>query len=160
MAKRLIPVLVLLLLAAGVQTLIPLISGDLTIANPYLAVLVPLAMRSGKMGGVLWGAILGTVSDAYFSPFVGFHGLAFCVLGYVLGWMGGKLLIGGILPMAIFAWAAYVLDAAAVAGLYLLLGLPLASPFWVFVLLGSLITAALTALFEPVARRLYRKDQG
>jgi rod shape-determining protein MreD len=157
LARRLVPALLLLLLAAGVQTLIPLISGDLTIANPYLAVLVTLAMRSGKMGGVLWGALLGVVSDAYFSPFVGFHGLTFCILGYALGWLGTKLLIGGVFPMAFFSWMATILDGAAVAGLFLLLGLPLASGFWIQILLGSLITAALTALYEPLARRLFRK---
>ncbi len=157
MAKRLIPVLLLLLLAVGIQTLIPLISGELTIANPYLAVLVTLAMRGGRLGGVVWGTFLGLVSDAYFSPYIGFHGMTFCVIGYLLGWLGSKLLITGILPMAFFAWGAYVADAAAVAGLYRLLGLPLASPFWISVLLGSLITATLAAIFELPARRLFRK---
>lgn len=158
MARRLIPILLLLLLSAGVQTLIPLVSGFLTIANPYLAVLVLLAMRSGKMGGVLWGALLGTVSDAYFSPFVGFHGFTFCIIGYVLGYIGSKLLVQGVLPIAFFAWCAYLADSATVAGLYQLLGLPLATPFWVPVLLGSMITAGLAALFELVARRIFPKD--
>lgn len=157
MVRRLIPILLVLLLSVAVQTLIPLISGSLTIANPYLAVLVLLAMRSGTMGGVLWGAFLGTVSDAYFSPFVGFHGLTFCVIGYALGYLGSKLLLQGVLPIAFFAWCAYLADSASVAGLYQLLGLPLAAPFWVPVLLGSLITAGLAALFELVARRIFPK---
>lgn len=158
MARRLIPILLLLLLSAGVQTLIPLVSGSLTIANPYLAVLILLAMRSGKMGGVLWGALLGIVSDAYFSPFVGFHGLSFCLIGYVLGYLGGHLLIQGVLPIAFFAWCAYIVDSVVVAGLYQLLGLPLATPFWVPVLLGSIITAGLAVLFELVARRIFPRD--
>lgn len=153
-----IAILALLLLATAVQTLIPLISGSLTIANPYLAILVTLAMRSDKMGGVLWGAALGAASDAYFSPFIGFHGLTFSILGYCLGYLGSKLLVQGGAPMALFAWVSYILDAAGVAGLYLLLGLPLAGPIWVPVLLGSLLTAALAAIFEPAARKLYPKD--
>lgn len=157
MVKRLIPVLILVLIAVGVQTLIPLISGDLTIANPYLAVLVTLGMRTGRMGGVLWGAVLGLVSDAYFSPYIGFHGLTFCLIGYILGWLGSKLLVSGVLPMALFAWGAYVVDAGSVAGLYRLLGLPLASPFWIPVLLGSILTAAFAAVFEIPARRLFKK---
>ncbi len=158
MARRLIPPLVLLLLAVGLQTLIPLVSGSLTIANPFLALLVSLAMRTGRMGGVLWGAGLGLVSDAYFSPFLGFHGLSFCILGYLLGWLGSKLLVQSVLPMFLFTLFASVLDSAAVAGLYLLLGLPLASPLWIPVLLGSILTALIEAILEPVARRLYRKD--
>ena len=158
MARRLVPILLLLLIAAGVQTLIPLVSGSLTIADPYLAVLVLLAMRSGKMGGILWGALLGTVSDAYFSPFVGFHGLAFCLIGYILGFLGSQLLVQDVLPIAFFAWCAYIVDSLVVAGLYLLLGLPLAAPFWVPVLLGSIITAGLAALLELVARRIFPKD--
>jgi rod shape-determining protein MreD len=155
--RRLIPPLVLLLLAVGLQTLIPLASGALTIANPYLALLVTLGIRSGKMGGLLWGAGLGLLSDAYFSPFLGFHGLSFCVIGYLLGWLGGKLLVQSVLPMTLFTLCASVLDAAAVAGLYLLLGLPLASPLWIPVLLGSILTALIEAVLEPVARRLYRR---
>jgi len=158
LARRLIPPLLLLLLTVGIQTVLPLVSDSLTIANPYLALLVTLAMRSGRMGGVLWGAGLGIVSDAYFSPFLGFHGLSFCILGYLLGWLGSKLLVQGVLPMALFALCAYAVDSAAVAGLYLLLGLPLASPLWIPVLLGALITAGLQAFLEPIARRLYRKD--
>jgi rod shape-determining protein MreD len=158
-AKRLIPPLLLLLLAVGIQTLIPLASGSLTIANPFLALLVTLSMRSGRMGGVLWGAALGLLSDAYYSPFLGFHGLSFCLLGYLLGWLGSKLLVQGVLPMTLFTLCASVLDAGAVAGLYVLLGLPLASPLWVPVLLGSILTALIEALIEPVARRLYRGDR-
>lgn len=159
MGKRLIPVLLLVLTAVVVQTLIPLVSGTLTIANPYLAVLVILALRSGRTGGMLWGALLGVVSDAYFLPYVGFHGMAFTVVGYFVGWMGSRLMIQGILPVAFFAFAAHVLDASVVSALYLLLRLPLASPIWVPALLGALLTAGLAAVFEPLARRLFPKDK-
>ncbi len=158
MGRKAIVALALLLTAVAVQTLLPLASGDLTIANPYLALLVVLALRTGKMGGVLWGAALGVLSDAYFLPYVGFHGLAFTLAGYLLGWLGSKLLIQGVLPVACFAVGAHLLDVALVTGLYLLLGLPLASPIWLPGLLGSLITGAMAALFEPAARRFYPRE--
>lgn len=158
MGRKVVVASVLLLAAVLVQTLLPLISGGLTIANPYLALLVVLALRTGKLGGVLWGAALGALSDAYFLPYVGFHGLAFTVVGYLLGWLGSQLLIQGVLPVACFAVGAHLLDAALVAGLYLLLGLPLASPLWVPALGGSLLTGALAAFFEPAARRFYPKE--
>jgi cell shape-determining protein MreD len=156
MLKKITPVLVLLLIALAVQTLLPLISGELTIANAFLALLVVLSVRGGKEAGVIWGALLGGLSDAYFSlPYIGFHGAAFTVLGYILGWIGSKVVIRGVVPLAFFAGTTYVLDAAVVSLLYLLLSLPLASPLILLVLLGSGITAALAAALEAVARRLY-----
>jgi cell shape-determining protein MreD len=155
MLKRLTPVLVLVLITVALQTLLPLVSGDLTIANPFLALLVVLALRGGKVSGMLWGALLGGVSDAYFLPFVGFHGAAFTVAGYVLGWVGSKVVIRGVLPLAFFGGVTYLWDAGVVSLLYLMLRLPIASPFLVPVLLGAVITAALAAALEAVARRLY-----
>jgi cell shape-determining protein MreD len=155
MLKRLTPVLVLLLITVALQTLLPLVSGDLTIANPFLALLVVLALRGGKVSGMLWGALLGGVSDAYFLPFVGFHGAAFTVAGYVLGWVGSKVVIRGVLPLAFFGGVAYLWDAGVVSLLYLTLALPIASPFLVPVLLGAAITSALAAALEAVARKLY-----
>lgn len=159
MGKRLIAVLLLVLAAVTLQTLLSLISGALILANPYLALLVVLALRTGRMGGVLWGAALGVLSDAYFLPYIGFHGIAFCLVGYLVGWLGSKLLIQGVFPVVIFTIGAHLLDAGIVAGLYLLLGLPLASPIFLPALIGSLLTAGLAALFEPVARRFYPQEK-
>lgn len=155
MHKRITPVLVLLLITVALQTLLPLVSGDLTIANPFLALLVVLALRGGKVSGMLWGALLGGVSDAYFLPYVGFHGAAFTLAGYVLGWVGSKVVIRGVLPLAFFGGVTYLWDAGVVSLLYLALGLPIASPFLVPVLLGAAITSALAAALEAVARKLY-----
>ncbi len=159
MRRKLIAVLVLIVLAVVVQTLLPLVSGDLTIASPFLALLTVLSLRQGKLAGVLWGALLGGVSDAYFLPFVGFHGIAFTLAGYLLGWIGNKVVIQGVLPLFFFGWGAYVLDAAVVALLYRMLGLPLPSPFIVLVLAGSVITALLTAGLEAVASRLWPEER-
>lgn len=155
MLKRITPVLVLLLITVAIQTLLPLVSGDLTIANPFLALLVILALRGGKVSGMLWGALLGGVSDAYFLPYVGFHGVAFTVAGYVLGWIGSKVVIRGVLPLAFFGGVTYLWDAGVVSLLYLALKLPIAAPFLLPVLVGAVITSALAAALEAVARKLY-----
>lgn len=159
MLKRLTPVLVLLLITLVAQTLLPLVSGELTIANPFLALLVILAVRGGKEAGVIWGAVLGGLSDAYYSlPYIGFHGAAFTVAGYLLGWIGSKVVIRGVIPLAFFGAATYVLDAGVVSLLYLLLGLPLAWPILLLVLPGAALTAALAAGLEAVAKRLYPSE--
>lgn len=155
MFKKLTPVLVLVLLAVVVQTLLPLISGSLTIANPFIALLAVLSLRSGKTGGVLWGALLGGLSDAYFLPYVGFHGVALTLAGYVLGWIGTKVVIRGVLPLAIFCAVTYLWDAGVLILLHLMLGLPLASPIVLPILLGTAITSIFAACFEAVARRTY-----
>ena len=155
MLKRITPVLVRLLITVAVQTLLPLVSGDLTIANPFLALLAVLALRGGKVSGMLWGALLRGISDAYFHPNVGFHGAAITVAGYVLGWIGSKVVIRGVLPLAFFGGVTYLWDAGVVSLLYLMLRLPIATPFLIPVLLGAAITAALAATLEAVARKLY-----
>jgi rod shape-determining protein MreD len=159
MRKRFIASLLLLLMAVAVQTLLPLVSGRLTIANPFLALLTVLALRGGKLSGLLWGAFLGALCDAYFLPYVGFHGTAFTLLGYLLGWIGSKVMLQGVVPLAFFGWASYIVDAGLVALLYLLLGLPLAAPFLVPVLLGSLVTGLMAAGFELAARKLFPEER-
>lgn len=158
MRNRILAPLILLALAVGLQALVPLVSGDLTIANPFLALLTVLGLRQGKVPGTLWGAGLGMVSDAYTMPHLGFHGAAFTLIGYLLGWIGSKVVIQGVLPLFFFAVGAYVLDSAAVALLYLLLGLPLPSSLWVFVAAGSLLTGLLASGLEAVAHRLYPRE--
>ena len=159
MSRQIVVTLCLLLGAVLLQTLLPLFWGELTVGNPYLALLVVLGLRSGKAGGVLWGAVLGCVSDAYFMPYIGFHGFSMAVAGYLLGWFGSKFLIRGILPVALFAFGAQLLDTALVAGLHLLLGLPLASPLVIAGVLGALLSGGFAALFEPFARRFYPQER-
>lgn len=158
MRSRLLAPLILLALAVGLQALLPLASGDLTIANPFLGLLTVLGLRQGKVPGTLWGAALGTMSDAYTMPHLGFHGAAFTLIGYLLGWIGSKVVIQGVLPLFFFSAGAYVLDSVAVVLLYLLLGLPLPSSLWVYVAAGSLLTGVLAAGLEAAARRLYPRE--
>ena len=109
---------------------------------------------------MLWGALLGGVSDAYFMPYVGFHGAAMTLVGFLLGLLGSQVVIQGLLPLFFFAAAAYVLDSAAVAALFWLLDLPLPSPFLLSAALGCLFTGLLAAGLEAVAHRLWPEERG
>lgn len=135
--------------------LLPLLSTDLTPANAFLSLLAVLALRQKRLAGVLWGAALGALSDLLLMPQVGYHGFTFTVLGYTLGWLGGKMVISGFATLFTLTALAVVLDAAAVTALMALLErLPSWADLWPPVAASALITPSLALALEGVYRRL------
>jgi rod shape-determining protein MreD len=158
MRSRLLAPLLLTAAAVALQALLPLGWGEANAADPLLALLAVLALRQGRLAGTLWGALLGTLRDAFVMPYIGFHGAAYTLLGHLLGWVGQRVVLQGILPLFFFAAASYVGDAALVAALFLLLGLSLPPGLWVAVLLGALLTGMAAAALEGLASRLYPRE--
>ncbi len=158
MARKVIAILVLFLTATVIQVLLPILPGGLSFANPFLALLVVLALRQGTLAGVLWGASLGAVSDTFAMPYLGFHGLAFSIAGYLLGWAGSRFLLEGFLPPLIFSCAAFFLDTLVVGVLYAMLKLELPSPFLYPLLAGGVLTVVTALGLEALYQRIYPKD--
>lgn len=134
--------------------LLPLVSRDLNSANAFLALLVVVSLRQRRLAGVLWGAALGGLSDLLLMQHVGYHGATFTVLGYALGWLGGKMVISGFAALFALTAAAVVLDAAAVTLLFTLLE---RAPSWDTLWLPVGISALVTPLAAVGLERLYRQ---
>lgn len=158
MRSRLLAPLLLTAAAVALQALLPLGWGDANAADPLLALLVVLALRQGRVAGTLWGALLGTLRDAFVMPYIGFHGAAYTLLGHFLGWVGQRVVIQGVFPLFFFAAASYVGDGALVAALFLLLGLSLPPGLWLAGLVGALLTGVTAAMLEGLASRLYPRE--
>lgn len=138
--------------------LLPLVSRDLNSANAFLALLVVLSLRQRRLAGVLWGAALGGLSDLLLMQHVGYHGAAFTVLGYALGWLGGKMVISGFAALFALTAAAVALDAAAVTLLFAALERP---PSWAALWPPVAASALVTPLAAVGLERLYRQlDRG
>lgn len=139
-----------------IQALLLVLPGDLTVANPFLALLVVLALKQGKTSGIVWGFILGVTFDALTMPHVGFHGVAFTVSGYFLGWVGTRFLLRGYIPLFLFTLAAYFLDGLIVACLFLLFETTMPSPLALPVVVGAVVTAVMAVgtgfLFDRIDR--------
>ena len=158
MRSRLVAPLLLTALAVALQALLPLGWGEANAADPLLALLAVLALRQGRLAGTLWGALLGTLRDAFVMPYIGFHGAAYTLLGHLLGWVGSRVVLQGVLPLFFFSAASYVGDAAVVAGLFLVLGLPLPPGLLLAVLLGAFLTGLAAAALEGLASRLFPRE--
>ena len=144
MGKKWMPATLVALLALVLQlVLLPLLSRDLNAANSFLALLVVMAPRRKKEWGLVWGALLGGLSDALLMQRIGFHGVSFTLLGYILGWTGGKMVISGLAAVYLLSLGAVLLDAALVTALFSLLEHPLA--------LGALLPpVAASAVITPL----------
>lgn len=139
-----------------VQALLLVLPGDLTVVNPFLALLVVLSLKQGRTSGIIWGVILGVAFDALTMPHIGFHGIAFTITGYILGWVGGRFLLRGYIPLFLFTMAAYFLDTLIVASLILLFEMKLPSPLTLPVVVGAVATAVMAVgtgfLFDRIDR--------
>ena len=158
------PALAALLIAALALTaqlvLLPLVSSELNSANAFLALLAVLSLRHKRVAGVLWGAVLGGLTDLLLMPQVGYHGFAFTLIGYGLGWLGGKMVISGFAAIFALTAAAVLLDAAIVTVLFgLLERAPSWDALWPPVVASLLITPALAVALEAVHRRLAPGDR-
>lgn len=158
MRSRLLAPLILAAAAVALQSLLPLVWEEASTADLLLALLAVLALRHGRLAGTLLGALLGTLRDAFVMPYVGFHGAAYTLLGHLLGWVGERVVLQGILPLFFFAGVSYAGDAALVAALFLLLGLPLPPGLWASLPLGAILTGLAGAALEKVASRLYPRE--
>jgi len=147
--------LVVALATVAQLVLLPLVSADLSAANAFLALLAVLSLRQKRLAGVLWGAALGGLSDLLLMPQVGYHGITFTLLGYGLGWLGGKMVISGIGTVFALTSLAVLLDSAAVAALVAVLErAPSWGALWPPVVASAFITPALALALESVYRRL------
>ncbi len=133
--------------------LLPLFSHQLNAANGFLALLAVVALKTKREWGVVWGALLGGLSDALFMQRIGFHGISFTILGYFLGWTGGKMVLTGIAAVYLLSLGAVIFDSAAVSALFSLLEHPLAAGA---VLPPVAISAAVTPLLAAGMEWVYR----
>ena len=159
MNRRFTGTLLLMALALGFQAFQHALSDKMTVAQPLLALTAVLALRSGLIGGTVTGALLGALADTFQSHPVGFHGISFALAGYMLSWVGQKMLIRSVNPVVLFSLAAYLFDVGTVAGLHALLGLNLARSGWWWVLPGCLFTGFMAVALELAARRLLPPDR-
>lgn len=127
MRRKWLPAAVVIGIALSLQlVLLPLFSHQLNAANSFLALLVVMALRKKKEWGLVWGALLGGLSDALFMQRIGFHGVSFTLIGYILGWTGGKMVLSGLAAVYLLSLGAVLLDAALVTALFSLLEHPVA----------------------------------
>jgi len=155
-ARPWLATLVVVALATMAQlVLLPLVSADLNAANAFLSLLTVLSLRQKRLAGVLWGAALGGLSDLLLMPQVGYHGFTFTLLGYGLGWLGGKMVISGFATLFTLTALAVLLDNAVVASLITVLErTPSWGALWPPVVASACITPALALALEAVYRRL------
>ncbi|MEJ2367481.1 MAG: rod shape-determining protein MreD [Acidobacteriota bacterium] len=121
MRKPYFAIVVVFALALGLQLLLfPLFTRNLNSVNAFLALLVVMALRYKKLGGVICGAALGGLSDILFMQHLGYHGIAFTIVGYLLGLISNKMVIRGLGPVFLFTLLACLLEAGMVTLLYTL----------------------------------------
>ncbi len=161
MRRPAVATVVVCLLALAVQlVLLPLVSRDLNSANCFLALLAVLGVRQKRLAGVLWGAVLGGLTDALLMQHAGYHGIAFTLLGYGFGWLGEKMVITGRGALFTLTFAAVLLDAALVTALFSALERPLAAAvLWGPVAVSAAVTPLLALGLERVYRLLARGER-
>jgi rod shape-determining protein MreD len=88
-----------------------------------LVAVVYVALTSGPATGLLAGTFAGLVQDALSSPVIGVGGLAKTIVGFLAGVIGTQFIVSQSLPRFVVFFAASVVHAAIVLGLYVVLDL-------------------------------------
>jgi rod shape-determining protein MreD len=129
--------------------------------DPLLLVAVFCGLRGGQTHGMLAGMVCGWVRDVLFGGnFIGVSGLSFLIVGFAVGVVGTRFLLGRPAARATVVFLAVLADAAIVEGVALVFALSLRSVGLQALALRAGITAALgTALFELLDRRVFGEDR-
>lgn len=151
----------LLSVALGCQlVLLPLVSRELNSANAFLALLVVVSLKQKQGAGVLWGALLGGLSDLLMMQHMGYHGASFTLLGYATGWLGSKMVVSGFFSLCLLTVLIVALDATLVTLLFSLLEkAPAFSAIAPPLLLSALVTPLLAVGLEALYHRLFPKER-
>lgn len=88
-----------------------------------LVVVVYVALTSGPVTGLLAGTLGGLLQDALSSGVIGIGGLAKTVVGFLAGVIGTQFIVAQPLPRFVVFFAATIVHAVLVVGLYVLLDL-------------------------------------
>lgn len=147
--------------ALAVQlVLLPLVSRELNSANAFLGLLVVVSLKQKQGSGVIWGAVLGGISDLLMMQHVGYHGVSFTLIGYAVGWLGGKMVISGFVSLCLLTALVVAVDAALVTILFALIEqAPAISTIGPPLLLSAIVTPLLAAGLEAIYTRIHPKER-
>jgi rod shape-determining protein MreD len=106
-------------LALALQTTLArfFVRGALAV-DLVVVVVVYVALASGPLAGLLTGAAAGLVQDALVGTMIGVGGLAKTIVGFLAGIVGTQFIVAQPLPRFVVFFAATVVHALVVAGLY------------------------------------------
>jgi cell shape-determining protein MreD len=150
--------LILLSIALLAQlSILPLMIKSVSSVNPLLALLLILSLKENRVEALLWGAFLGGLTDLLLFQHIGYHGISFVLLAYILGFISHKMVIHGVIPTFMLSVMSFLMVFGLTVGLVNLL-----QGGWDFSLLavplflGIIFTPILTLLFNFLYQRLDR----
>jgi rod shape-determining protein MreD len=150
--------LILLSIALMAQvSILPLVIKSVSSVNPLLALLLILALKEDRIESLVWGAFLGGLTDLLLFQHIGYHGISFALIAYVMGLISHKMVIHGVIPLFLLSIPAFLAMFCVTVGLMNLL-----QGGWDFsvlvlpLLLGILFTPLLTIFFDFLYKRLDR----
>lgn len=127
-----------------------------------LVAVVWIALRFGRVPGLLGGTLIGLGQDALAGGILGMTGLASSVVGFATGFAGTQFIVAQMAPRFLVFLGATALHAIVYFGLSLLLGLRIPEQVFLDVTLRALANAVIGVLvfklFEisPGARERWR----
>lgn len=148
--------LILLSIALLAQlSLLPIMMKSVSSVNPLLAFLLIIALRENRVEGLVWGALLGGLTDLFLFQHIGYHGISFLLAAYFLGLISHKMVVQGIVPVFAVSLASFLFVFSLTVGLMTIFqgNLDLSS-LPVPLLLGMIFTPVLTLVFSFLYQRL------
>jgi len=127
-----------------------------------LVAVVWIALRFGRVPGLLGGTLVGLGQDALGGGVLGLAGLAKCVAGFATGVTGTQFIVTQTLPRFLVFLGATLLCAVVFVGLSMLLGLRVSSQPYLDVSIQGVSNAAIGVLvfklveLSPGARDRWR----
>lgn len=148
--------LILLSVALLAQlSILPIMMKSISSVNPLLALLLIFSLRENRVEGLIWGALLGGLTDLLLFQHIGYHGISFLLAAYILGLISHKMVVQGIVPAFAVSLASFLFVFSLTVGLMTIFqgNMDLTS-LAVPLLLGVIFTPILTLFFSFLYQRL------
>lgn len=157
MIKRKVIQFFLFIVAVSIQILlVPLIGEKFFLSNVLLCLSIVFSLKETRVESVIWGAILGGITDLLLFQHIGIYGISFVISSYILGFFSHKMVISGLFPIGLISILSFIIVVlSALLLMVLFLGkvdfAVLINPF----VMGAIFTPVLTITFDF----LYRKSE-
>lgn len=73
-----------------------------------LPLMIIFSLKESRYASIIWAAIFGGITDLILFEYIGFYGITFTIASYILGLIGHKMVISGIIPFIFLSIMTFV----------------------------------------------------
>jgi rod shape-determining protein MreD len=89
--------------------IMPFTGGASLAVNLLLCVAIIFSLKESRCESIIWAAVLGGLTDLLLFQHIGFYGISFILMSYILGFISHKMVISGYIPFFFVSLCSFIL---------------------------------------------------